>query len=166
MEKTFTDLAEHTGTLVAILGCLLVICGGLIAIVYRKLDQGVAEVKSDTISAIKSFHEELSKEVNSVGQGLNKHLVDAVECQRNLPKLYMSKEDGIRDIALLFSRQNDLRERTLPHDYVRRTEMEALSQSLTRLIDRGFNDLGTRVDKLSDRLDQNLELKKGNGRDL
>jgi hypothetical protein len=38
--------------------------------------------------------------------------------------------------------------------------MDALNASLTRLIDRGFGDMATRVDKLSDRLDKNLQLKR------
>ena len=161
--ETFRDLAEHVGTLVVLLVGIASICGGLITVIYKKLNQGVAEVKSDTIAAIKTYHEELSKEVGMVVAGLNKHLGDSAECQRSLPKLYLSKEDGDRQIGLLFSRQNDLRERTLPQDYVRRTEMDALEKAMTALINRGFSDMGTRIDKLSDRLDKNLELKKSVG---
>ena len=163
MQSPYTDLAEHIGTIISFIGVLLTITGALVFVIYKKLNQGVAEVKFDTISAIKNFHEEMSREVKSIGNGLEHHLKDATECQRNLPKLYLNKEDGERRIDLLFSRQNDLRERTLPHDYVRRTEMDALSKSLTQLIDRGFSDMATRVDKLSDRLDKNLELKKNSG---
>jgi hypothetical protein len=158
----YADLAEHMGTLIGFIALLLAISGGLIAVIYRKLNAGVAEVKTDTLSAIANFHEEMSKEVRQIGAGLAAHLQDAVECQRSLPKLYLNKTDGDKQIALLFQRQNDLRERTLPVDYVRRTEMDALNTALTRLIDRGFADVATRVDKLSDRLDKNLQLKKGN----
>jgi hypothetical protein len=156
----YADLAEHMGTLIGFIGLLLAISGGLIVVIYKKLNAGVAEVKSDTIAAIANFHDELSGEVRSIGEGLNKHIQDAADCQKDLPKLYMGKADGETKIALLFTRQNDLRETTLPRDYVRRAEMDALSLSLTRLIDRGFTDMATRVDKLSDRLDKNLELKK------
>jgi hypothetical protein len=159
MTTTFTDLAEHSGTLVTLIGFLVLTCISLVAIIYRKLNSGVAEVKADTIAAITNFHTELSREVRLVGEGLRRHLDDAADCQRNLPKTYMSKEEGDRQITILFARQNDLRERTLPQDYVRRTELEALSLSLTKLIDRGFSDIATRVDKLSDRLDNNLVLK-------
>jgi hypothetical protein len=156
----YADLAEHVGTLVGFIILLLAISGGLITVIYKKLNAGVAEVKVDTIAAIANYHEELGREVRAVGDGLNEHLQDAAECQRNLPKLYLNKEDGDKQIALLFQRQNDLRERTLPKDYVRRSEMDALNASLTRLIDRGFGDMATRVDKLSDRLDKNLQLKR------
>ena len=163
MPGTFTDLGEHIGSIISLLGGLVIICGILIAVIYKKLNQGVAEVKTDTIKAISNYHDEMSKEVQAIAVGLNKHLSDSADCQRNLPKLYLSKDDGERRIDLLFSRQNDLREHTLPQDYVRRTEMDALSRSLTQLIDRGFSDMATRVDKLSDRLDKNLELKKNHG---
>jgi hypothetical protein len=159
MASAFNDLAEHTGTLLTLLGGLAIICGGLISVIYRKLNSGVADIKADTMAVIGDFKEELSKSIGDVGTGLHQHLEDAAACQKSLPKLYLNKDDGDRQIALLFSRQNDLRERTLPQDYVRRTEMEALSKSMTQLIDRGFGDMATRIDKLSDRLDKNLELK-------
>jgi hypothetical protein len=151
MPSTFQDLAEHTGTLITLLGGLATICIALIVVIYRKLNAGVEEIKN-----------ELSKEVGAVRAGLSKHLEDSSECQKNLPKLYMNKLDADRQFAALFGRQNDLREKTLPQDYVRRTELEQLNKSLVQLIDRGFNDLGTRVDKLSDRLDANLEMKREN----
>jgi hypothetical protein len=156
----YSDLAEHVGTLIGFIVLLLAISGGLITIIYKKLNAGVAEVKTDTIAAIANFHDELSKEVRMVGDGLTAHLQESMECQRSLPKLYLNKEDGDKAISELFRRQNTLREQTLPQDYVRRSEMDALSLSLTRLIDRGFNDMATRVDKLSDRLDKNLQLKR------
>ena len=157
---TFVDLAEHIGAILTLLAGLAVICGGLIVVIYKKLDKGVAEVKYDTIQAISDFKDELSKELAGVQAGLNKHLSDSAECQRRLPQIYMDRQDGERKFDTLFSRQNSLREITLPQDYVRRTEMDALSKAMGQLIDRGFTDLATRVDKLSDRLDKNLELKK------
>ena len=123
------DLAEHAGTLVTLLGGFAVICGGLVAAIY-KLNSALIKAVRDSLEA---------------------HLTESRECQKNLPIRFASKTDTDAAIAQLYSRQNKLRESTLPETYMRKGDMEAwviLNEKTFSLFTSRLDSFSTRIDKL------------------
>ena len=126
------DLAEHAPTLVALLGGFAIVCGGLVAAIYK--------MNNSLISAIRA--------------SLEAHLLESRECQNSLPIRFASKPDVDIAIATLFSRQNKLREETLPAAYMRKGEMEAWIV----LNEKTFVMFTTRLDVFSARIDKLIEI--------
>lgn len=127
-----SDLAEHAGTLVSLLAGFAVICGGLVAAIYK--------MNTALIGAIRT--------------SLDAHLAESRECQRSLPIRFAAKPDMDTAIATLFSRQNKLREVTLPGTYLRKGEMEAW----VVLNEKTFTVFTSRLDTFSHRIDKLIEV--------
>ena len=126
------DLAEHAGTLVALLGGFAIICGGLVTAIY-KLNAAL---------------------IKSVKDGLEAHLSESRRCQDSLPVRFASKTDTDTAIAQLYSRQNRLREQTLPETYMRKGDMEAW----VILNEKTFSIFTSRLDAFSARIDKLIEV--------
>ena len=126
------DLAEHAGTLVALLGGFAVICGGLVTAIY-KLNSAVIKEVRDSLLA---------------------HLVESRRCQDSLSLRFASKTDTDTAIAQLYSRQNKLREQTLPETYMRKGDMEAW----VILSEKTFSIFTSRLDTVSARIDKLIEV--------
>ena len=126
-----SDLAEHAGTLVALLGGFAAICAGLVTAIYKMNSKLISELKA----------------------GLDTHLADAKRCQESLPLRFASKPDTDTAIATLFRRQNSLREETLP-TYMRKGDMEAW----VILNEKTFSVFTTRLDVFSARIDKLIEV--------
>jgi hypothetical protein len=126
------DLAEHAGTLVALIGAFAFVCLGLVAAIYKLNNSLIASVK----------------------EGLEAHLIESRDCQRHLPERFASKPDTDTAIATLFRRQNTLREDTLPVTYMRKGDMEAW----VVLNEKIFATFTTRLDAFSTRIDKLIEV--------
>jgi hypothetical protein len=126
------DLAEHAGTLVALLGGFAAICAGLVGAIY-KLNSGL---------------------ITELRASLDVHLADSKRCQENLPLRFAAKPDTDTAIATLFSRQNKLREETLPVTYMRKGDMEAW----VILNEKTFTVFTARLDAFSARIDKLIEV--------
>ena len=125
------DLAEHAGTLVALLGGFAAICAGLVAAIYKMNASLISELRT----------------------ALEVHLADSKRCQENLPIRFAAKQDTDTAIATLVSRQNQLREETLPSTYLRKGEMEAwvvLNEKTFTIFTARLDAFSTRIDKLID----------------
>ena len=127
-----SDLAEHANTLVALIGGFAVVCGGLVAAIYK--------MNTALIGAIR--------------ESLDAHLLESRECQKSLPIRFASKPDTDIAIATLFRRQNTLREETLPVTYMRKGDMEAW----VILTEKTFAVFTTRLDTFSARIDKLIEV--------
>ena len=126
------DLAEHAGTLVALVGSFAIVCGGLVAAIY-KLNAAL---------------------IKSVRDSLDAHLTESRDCQKRLPERFASKFDTDTAIAQLYSRQNKLREFTLPETYMRKGDMEAW----VILNEKTFSIFTGRLDAFSARIDKLIEV--------
>ena len=129
--NVLSDMAEHATTLVALLGGFAVVCGGLVTAIYK--------MNTALIGAIRD--------------SLEAHLAESRECQKSLPQRFASKPDTDIAIATLFSRQNKLREDTLPTTYMRKGDMEAwviLNEKTFAVFTSRLDTFGNRIDKLID----------------
>ena len=125
------DLAEHSGTLVALLGGFSTLCIALIVVIYKMNVNLIAEIRA----------------------GLNIHLIDSKECQESLAVRFASKPEVDAAISTLFKRQNILREETLPGGYLRKSDMEAwviLNEKTFSLFTSRLDTFSIRIDKLID----------------
>ena len=127
------DLSEHAGSLVTLLGSLAVVCTVLVGAIY-KLNSSM---------------------VDKIQKGLELHLAESRECQKELPLRFASKPDTDTAIATLFKRQNTLREETLPVVYMRKGDMDAwvvLNEKTFALFTSRLDIFSARIDKLIETL--------------
>jgi hypothetical protein len=122
-----SDLAEHTGTLVTIIGLLGTGFAGVIVAIWK--------LNSSMLAGITAK--------------LDHHLEQAALCQKNLPLMFASRPDAENNFSKLFTRQDRLRDEILPRDYLRRDELAAWNQ----LNENGFKAIAERLDIVSRRLD-------------
>jgi len=132
----WADLAEHTGTLVALLGGMAVIIGALFIAFYKLFTRIAFTLKDDIFRMLEVMDKRLENQETVLGS--------CVTWEQLKPEL-----QSITD------RQLDLRQNILPRDYMRKSDMEPWSL----LIKQGFDDIGKRVDAISHRLDGILGLK-------
>lgn len=92
MAATFSDLSEHTGTLIALLGILLAICGALVASIYKI---GLT-LKTDILEMITK----LDNRVGDVWEEIGKLRERQETLREALPKEYL-RIDGPGYRALL-----------------------------------------------------------------
>ena len=124
----FSDLADHSGTLVSIIGSFALLCVALIGAIYKlntRMTAGIVEK-------------------------LEHHLDDSKKCQASLPYLYAPKVDTEACIAKIFSRQDKLRDEVLPQSYVLRNEMLAWNV----VNENGFKAITARLDLVCQKLDR------------
>jgi hypothetical protein len=88
MPSTFSDLAEHTGTLVALISTLLIICSSLIVVVYRIVFKIGESLKTDILAMIKT----LDNKIDEVWSEISKIRDRQVTLREVLPKEYMRLE--------------------------------------------------------------------------
>jgi hypothetical protein len=122
-----SDLAEHAGSLVTLIGALVSVCAFLIVAIWKL--NGMM--------------------IKSVTDKLEKHLIDSRTCQENLPKTYAAISHIEPQMTILFDRQNRLREEILPRDFVRRDELAAWN----KMNEKGFDAITDRLDLVSNRID-------------
>jgi hypothetical protein len=128
----FTDLAEHAGALVALLGGIAVICMALVGAIY-KLNNSL---------------------IDRVQGGLEKHLSESRECQKELPIRFAGKSETSEALSILFRRQNQLREEILPGTYMRKGDMDAW----VVLNEKTFAMFTARLDMFTIRIDKLIEV--------
>jgi len=119
----FKDLAEHSGTLVSLIGSFAILCGILLGAIYKmnaKMVSGIIDTQK--------------------------------KCQDSLPLLYAPKSDTEIHIAKIFARQDKLRDEILPGTYVLRAEMVAwnqLNENGFKAITARLDMLCIKLDKIS-----------------
>jgi hypothetical protein len=88
MSSTFSDLAEHTGTLVALISTLLIICSSLIVVVYRIVFKIGESLKTDILTMI----HKLDTKIGEVWSEISKIRERQDTLREVLPKEYMRLE--------------------------------------------------------------------------
>ncbi len=129
----FTDLSEHTGTLIAIISTLLVIAGVLIGAIWMVVSKLAMNLKTDILKMLSDY-----------GHRLESHIDQS--------NLYALKSDIEPKFTEIFSRQDYLRTSILP-TFQRKEDMNTWG----KIMEQGFKDLGERVAAISQRLDKSLD---------
>jgi hypothetical protein len=111
MTGAFSDLSEHTGTLVVLVGAALTVCGVLIGVVYKVILKVGETLKTDILKMIAS----LDGKIDAVWGEIGKVRDRQVSLRESLPKEYMRLEgpgykaliDGLNRIETHFEQFAD-----------------------------------------------------------